>query len=118
MYRSPRSRLTTRFVAVIAVASLTLAGCAADKKKDAKAPASASSVTTTASAAPAPATGKKPKIGLVMKSLSNEFFQQMQKGAQTYADENKDKFEFKSVGMKDERDFAAQVSAVENFICR
>jgi len=58
----------------------------------------------------------KPKVGLVMKSLSNEFFKQMQAGADKYAAENKDKFDFKAVGMKDERDFAAQVDAVENFI--
>ncbi|TIT73672.1 MAG: sugar ABC transporter substrate-binding protein, partial [Mesorhizobium sp.] len=29
---------------------------------------------------------------------------------------NKDKFDFAAVGMKDERDFAAQVDAIENFI--
>jgi ribose transport system substrate-binding protein len=60
--------------------------------------------------------GKKPKIGLVMKGLNNEFFKQMQAGAEDYAGKNTDRFEFKAVGMKDERDFAAQVDAVENFI--
>jgi ribose transport system substrate-binding protein len=58
----------------------------------------------------------KPKVGLVMKSLANEFFKQMQAGAEKYAAENTDKFDFKAVGMKDERDFAAQVDAVENFV--
>jgi len=58
----------------------------------------------------------KPKIGLVMKSLANEFFKQMQAGAEDYAAKNTDKFTFAAVGMKDERDFAAQVDAVENFI--
>lgn len=62
------------------------------------------------------AAGKKPKVGLVMKSLANEFFKQMQAGAEKYAEENKDKFDFKAVGMKDERDFASQVDAVENFV--
>jgi ribose transport system substrate-binding protein len=51
-----------------------------------------------------------------MKSLANEFFKQMQAGAEEYAAKNTDKFEFKAVGMKDERDFAAQVDAVENFV--
>jgi ribose transport system substrate-binding protein len=59
---------------------------------------------------------EKPKIGLVMKSLANEFFKQMQAGAEDYAGKNTDKFSFKAVGMKDERDFAAQVDAVENFV--
>lgn len=57
-----------------------------------------------------------PKVGLVMKSLANEFFKQMQAGAEDYASKNTDKFVFKAVGMKDERDFAAQVDAVENFV--
>jgi ribose transport system substrate-binding protein len=60
--------------------------------------------------------GHKPKVGLVMKSLANEFFQQMQAGAEAYAAENVDLFDFEAVGMKDERDFAAQVGAVENYI--
>jgi ribose transport system substrate-binding protein len=51
-----------------------------------------------------------------MKSLANEFFKQMQAGAEEYAAKNTDKFSFAAVGMKDERDFAAQVDAVENFI--
>jgi ribose transport system substrate-binding protein len=58
----------------------------------------------------------KPKVGLVMKSLANEFFKQMQAGAETYAAKNTNKFSFKAVGMKDERDFAAQVDAIENFV--
>src|SRR5262245_48944415 len=58
----------------------------------------------------------KPKVGLVMKSLANEFFKQMQAGAEAYAAKNADKFEFAAVGMKDERDFAAQVDAIENFV--
>jgi ribose transport system substrate-binding protein len=40
----------------------------------------------------------------------------MQAGAEAYAAENADIFDFEAVGMKDERDFAAQVSAVENYI--
>jgi ribose transport system substrate-binding protein len=64
---------------------------------------------------PAFAAGK-PKIGLVMKSLANEFFKQMEAGAEAYAAKNAAKFDFKAVGMKDERDFAAQVDAVENFV--
>jgi ribose transport system substrate-binding protein len=58
----------------------------------------------------------KPKVGLVMKSLANEFFKQMQAGAEDYAAKNADKFSFRAVGMKDERDFAAQVDAIENFV--
>ena len=76
----------------------------------------AGSLVLVSGALPVFAADKKPKVGLVMKSLANEFFKQMQAGAEKYAEENKDKFEFKAVGMKDERDFAAQVDAVENFV--
>ncbi|MFN8518597.1 MAG: sugar ABC transporter substrate-binding protein [Chloroflexota bacterium] len=60
--------------------------------------------------------GHKPKVGLVMKSLANEFFQQMDAGAKEYAATQTDVFDFQTVGMKDERDFDAQVQAVENYI--
>src|SRR5208282_1436794 len=53
----------------------------------------------------------KPKVGLVMKSLANEFFKQMGAGADAYAAKNAAKFDFKAVGMKDERDFVAQVDS-------
>jgi ribose transport system substrate-binding protein len=76
----------------------------------------AGSLVLVSGALPVFAADKKPKVGLVMKSLANEFFKQMQAGAEKYAEENKDKFDFKAVGMKDERDFAAQVDAVENFV--
>jgi ribose transport system substrate-binding protein len=76
----------------------------------------AGSLVLVSGALPVFAAGKKPKVGLVMKSLANEFFKQMQAGAERYAADNKDKFDFKAVGMKDERDFAAQVDAVENFV--
>ena len=36
----------------------------------------------------------KPKVGLVMKSLANEFFKQMEAGAEKYAAANVDKFDF------------------------
>jgi ribose transport system substrate-binding protein len=62
--------------------------------------------------------GRKPKVGLVMKSLANEFFQQMDAGAKAFAAENADLFDFETVGMKDERDFASQVEAIENYITK
>ena len=77
--------------------------------------AAGSAAALTGSVRPALA-DEKPKVGLVMKSLANEFFKQMQAGADKFAAKNSDKFEFKAVGMKDERDFAAQVDEIENFV--
>jgi ribose transport system substrate-binding protein len=58
---------------------------------------------------------EKPVVGLVMKSLANEFFKNMQEGAEAYAAERGD-FELLSVGMQNETDFESQINAVENFI--
>lgn len=57
----------------------------------------------------------KPKVGLVMKSLANEFFKDMTDGAIAHQKKRGD-FELKAVGMKDETDFDAQVQALESFI--
>ena len=57
----------------------------------------------------------KPKVGLVMKSLANEFFKDMTEGAVAHQKKRGD-FELKAVGMKDETDFDAQTLAVESFI--
>lgn len=57
----------------------------------------------------------QPKVGLVMKSLANEFFKDMTDGAIAHQKKRGD-FELKTVGMKDETDFDAQTTAVESFV--
>ena len=57
----------------------------------------------------------QPKVGLVMKSLANEFFKDMTDGAIAHQRKRGD-FELKTVGMKDETDFDAQTTAVESFV--
>jgi ribose transport system substrate-binding protein len=57
----------------------------------------------------------RPKVGLVMKSLANEFFKDMTEGAIAHQKKRGD-YELKPVGMKDETDFDAQTLAVESFI--
>lgn len=64
---------------------------------------------------PPAAAQTKPKVGLVMKSLANEFFKDMTEGALAHEKKRGD-FELKAVGMKDETDFDAQVLAVESFV--
>ncbi len=59
----------------------------------------------------------KPVVGLVMKSLANEFFKNMVEGAERFAKED-GTFELVAVGMNSETDFMTQVSAVENFIAQ
>jgi len=57
----------------------------------------------------------KPVVGLVMKSLANEFFKVMEEGARKFAEED-GTFELIPVGMNSETDIDTQVSAMENFV--
>jgi ribose transport system substrate-binding protein len=68
-------------------------------------------------AAPGPARGqgKKPVVGLVMKSLANEFFKSMEEGARKFAEQD-GTFTLVPVGMNSETDIDTQISAVENFV--
>lgn len=61
------------------------------------------------------ADAERPVIGLVMKSLANEFFQNMMVGAEAHAEKRGD-YELKAVGMQNETDFESQINAVNNFI--
>ena len=58
---------------------------------------------------------KKPVVGLVMKSLANEFFKSMEEGARKFAAQD-GTFTLVPVGMNSETDIDTQISAMENFI--
>lgn len=57
----------------------------------------------------------KPVVGLIMKSLANEFFMAMEEGAKAYAEKD-GSFELITVGMNSETDFDTQVNAVDSLI--
>lgn len=57
----------------------------------------------------------KPVVGLIMKSLANEFFMAMEEGAKAYAEED-GTFELMTMGMNSETDFDSQVNAVDSLI--
>lgn len=61
--------------------------------------------------------GEKPVVGLVMKSLANEFFKTMEEGARKFAAED-GTFTLIPVGMNSETDIDTQINAMENFITR
>jgi ribose transport system substrate-binding protein len=63
------------------------------------------------------AADKKPIVGLVMKSLANEFFKTMEEGARKFEAED-GTFELIPVGMNSETDIDTQINAMENFISR
>jgi ribose transport system substrate-binding protein len=58
----------------------------------------------------------KPRVALIMKSLANEFFSSMAKGAKTHQSEHQDDYDLIVNGIKDERDLSRQVSLVEEMV--
>ena len=91
-------RRRTVALAIAALAGLTLASCGGKDQPPAAAP-------------------KRPVIGLVMKSLANEFFKTMEEGAIAHAQKRGD-LELVPVGMNSETDIDTQIDAVDNFIVR
>lgn len=57
----------------------------------------------------------EPVVGLVMKSLANDFFRTMLEGAEAHDAQN-DQYELRAVGMQSETDIETQINAVENFV--
>jgi len=60
----------------------------------------------------------KPRVALIMKSLANEFFSTMAKGAEAHQAAHADEYELIVNGIKDERDLARQVSLVEEMVAQ
>jgi ribose transport system substrate-binding protein len=58
---------------------------------------------------------RKPVIGLVMKSLQAEFFQEMKKGAEAFAREQ-NSFELKIVGTSTQTEIELQIQLVESLV--
>jgi ribose transport system substrate-binding protein len=58
----------------------------------------------------------KPRIALIMKSLANEFFSTMAKGAESHQSEHANEYDLIVNGIKDERDLSRQVSLVEEMV--
>jgi len=54
----------------------------------------------------------KPRIALIMKSLANEFFQTMEKGARDYHAKHSGEFDLISNGIKNETDVSQQINLV------
>ncbi|SUB58609.1 D-allose-binding periplasmic protein precursor [Phocoenobacter uteri] len=61
---------------------------------------------------------EKVQVGVVMKSLANEFWKTVEIGAKEYADKNKDVFEMEAIGLKDESDVDTQINTLESFITK
>jgi ribose transport system substrate-binding protein len=60
----------------------------------------------------------RPRIGLVMKSLANEFFMEMERGARAHQEQHRDQYELLATGIKDEVDVGAQINLVEQLVAQ
>lgn len=60
----------------------------------------------------------RPRIALVMKSLANEFFQTMERGAKVHQQGHAAEYELVANGIKDEQDVNRQVEIVEQMIAQ
>jgi ribose transport system substrate-binding protein len=58
----------------------------------------------------------RPRIGLVMKSLANEFFMEMERGARAHQEQHRDQYELLATGIKDEVDVGGQINLVEQLV--
>ncbi|HVF87467.1 MAG TPA: substrate-binding domain-containing protein, partial [Pyrinomonadaceae bacterium] len=73
---------------------------------------------TTPGTEPAGTTAGRPRVALVMKSLANEFFQTMERGAKTHQQGHAADYELIANGIKDEQDVSRQVEIVEQMIAQ
>ncbi|MGW4248006.1 substrate-binding domain-containing protein [Nocardia sp. NPDC004722] len=64
---------------------------------------------------PAPASGGKPTVCLIMKSLANEYFQQMQAGAKAHVDQL-GTLTLQAAGIQNETDVDGQIALVDKCI--
>ncbi len=60
----------------------------------------------------------KPRVALVMKSLANEFFRDMERGALAHQAAHANAYELLTCGIKNETDLAEQVALVEQMLAR
>ena len=65
-----------------------------------------------------PSQGARPQIGLVMKSLANEFFMEMERGARAHQEQHRGQYELLATGIKDEVDVGGQINLVEQLVAR
>lgn len=70
------------------------------------------------SSAPTKPADTPPKVALIMKSLANEFFVNMQRAAEAHQAERTDVYTLVANGIKNESDLAQQVALVDQMIAR
>ncbi|MDF1844535.1 MAG: sugar ABC transporter substrate-binding protein [Rubripirellula sp.] len=106
--RGPFCKMDKAYLAVLAVSLILSAGCGSD---DRPAKNSVSELGESELGEP-----DKPRVALIMKSLANEFFSTMAKGAESHQSDHADQYDLIVNGIKDERDLSRQASLVDEMV--
>ncbi len=112
-------KLISRLAILLLALSLLAACGGADSTPDAPSDTSAQTTedTTLADTESTETDSGQPVIGLVMKSLGNDFFKNMEEGAVAHAADRGD-LELIPLGIQNETDVEAQIGLVENLIAQ
>jgi len=111
---------TLRLVALLALIAMAFTSCVAPAPAPvapAAPAATAVPAAPAATAAPAAPAAKRYAVGLVMKSLANEFFKVMADATDKWQKQD-NTFDLSLVGMNSETDIDTQINAVENLITK
>jgi len=107
-------KVASRILSIALILAFLLAACA-PAAAPTQAPQPEAPAAKPTEAPKADAAGKKVVVGLVMKSLANEFFKIMEEATVKWAATRPD-IDLKPVGMNSETDIDTQFAAVENFV--
>jgi len=107
-------KVASRILSITLILAFLLAACA-PAAAPTQAPQPEAPAAKPTEAPKADAAGKKVVVGLVMKSLANEFFKIMEEATVKWAATRPD-IDLKPVGMNSETDIDTQFAAVENFV--
>jgi ribose transport system substrate-binding protein len=114
IFQEKKMNTLFKFVTVLILVGLVLAACAQPTEVPPE-PAAETEVAAEPVEEEPAADAEKVVVGLVMKSLANEFFKVMQEATVAWAD-TEPGIELIPVGMNSETDIDTQFAAVENFV--
>jgi ribose transport system substrate-binding protein len=103
---------------ILAAVALICGGCTGSGDKKRESPAASSATPGASSPAGNSPSTEKPQVALIMKSLANEFFQTMQKGAEAHQKAHEAEYTLIANGIKDETDVAKQQQLVEQMMAQ
>ncbi|MGB0596724.1 MAG: sugar ABC transporter substrate-binding protein [Rubripirellula sp.] len=106
--RGPFCKIGQACLAMLAVTLMLSAGCGSDDRSSKSSESELGESELGES--------NRPRVALIMKSLANEFFSTMAKGAESHQSDHADQYDLIVNGIKDERDLSRQASLVDEMV--